>query len=108
MDMAEEEKKKSFWETLPGIITAITGLLGGVATVITALNSWKPPPSPPPDGPKLGDTITNDATGMKLAYVPGGCFMMGSSADDKDHQDDESPVHKVCVGSFWMGQYEVT
>jgi formylglycine-generating enzyme required for sulfatase activity len=45
---------------------------------------------------------------MKLVYVPGGCFMMGSSADDNDHQEDEGPVHKVCVDSFWMGQYEVT
>jgi len=36
--MAEEDKKKSFWETLPGIITALAALLGGVAAVIAALN----------------------------------------------------------------------
>jgi len=31
--MAAEESKKSFWETLPGIITALGGLLGGVAAL---------------------------------------------------------------------------
>ncbi|MCW5206790.1 SUMF1/EgtB/PvdO family nonheme iron enzyme [Desulfobulbus sp. F5] len=58
--------------------------------------------------PKQGDSINDDATGMKLAYVPSGCFMMGSSTDDEGHENDEGPVHKVCVDSFWMGQYEVT
>lgn len=57
---------------------------------------------------KQGDITVDNFTGMRLAYVPGGCFMMGSSVDDKDHQEDEGPVHKVCVDSFWMGQYEVT
>jgi hypothetical protein len=36
--MADEDKKKSFWETLPGVITAVGGLLVGVAAVIAALN----------------------------------------------------------------------
>ncbi len=58
--------------------------------------------------PKQGDITVDGFTGMRLAYVPGGCFMMGSSANDKDHEDDEGPVHEVCVDSFWMGQYEVT
>ncbi len=58
--------------------------------------------------PKQGDTITDDETGMKLVYVPQGCFMMGSSADDKDHHDDEGPVHEVCVDGFYMGKYEIT
>ncbi len=57
---------------------------------------------------KQGDVTVDDFTGMKLAYVPGGCFNMGSSADGKDYQADEGPTHKVCVASFWMGQYEVT
>uniref|UniRef100_UPI0040565B36 hypothetical protein n=1 Tax=Candidatus Electronema sp. TaxID=2698783 RepID=UPI0040565B36 len=29
--------------------------------------------------PKQGDITVDDFTGMKLAYVPSGCFMMGSS-----------------------------
>lgn len=35
--MTDTSDKKSFWHTLPGIITAIAGLLGAVATLITAL-----------------------------------------------------------------------
>ncbi len=199
MDMTEEEKKKSFWETLPGIITAIGGLLtglGGVAAVITALNSGGKESGPKPDAPaaaqsaaasaktlsadndaaqraaelerklaevasaqkkaeeeavaakaelarikaeaarqaaeeeqakaeeaapKQGDVITDDFTGMKLAYVPGGCFMMGQTVEDKQeiiteggqeiydkYFKDVFPRHKVCVDGFWMGQYEVT
>ncbi len=58
--------------------------------------------------PKQGDVITDDATGMKLVYVPGGCFNMGSSSDDADHYEDEGPVHEVCVDGVYMGKYEVT
>ncbi|WP_417917201.1 SUMF1/EgtB/PvdO family nonheme iron enzyme [Candidatus Electronema sp. JC] len=48
-------------------------------------------------------TITDSAAGMKLVYIPGGCFMMGS-----DENDDEKPVHEVCVDSFWMSKHEIT
>ncbi|CAK8723533.1 MAG: Formylglycine-generating enzyme, required for sulfatase activity, contains SUMF1/FGE domain [Candidatus Electronema aureum] len=164
--MADEDKKKSFWETLPGVITAVGGLLVGVAAVIAALNEGATKENTPKAEPlavltandaaekraaelerqlaefasakeqaqqeadaakaelarvkaasaqvqakaelKQGDSMNDDATGMKLAYVPSGCFMMGSSTDDEGHENDEGPVHKVCVDSFWMGQYEVT
>jgi formylglycine-generating enzyme required for sulfatase activity len=34
--------------------------------------------------------------------------MMGSGYDDKNHQDDEGPVHKVCLDAFWIGKCQVT
>ncbi len=43
---------------------------------------------------------------MKFVYIPGGCFLMGST-----QRLDEQPVHEVCVrehGGFLLGQYEVT
>ncbi len=43
-------------------------------------------------------------TGMEFAWVPGGCFQMGSNEGDPN----EKPVHEVCVDGFWMGKYEVT
>ncbi|MCW5200163.1 SUMF1/EgtB/PvdO family nonheme iron enzyme, partial [Desulfobulbus sp. F1] len=58
--------------------------------------------------PKQGDITVDDFTGMKLACVPGGCFNMGSPPDEENRYVGESPVHKVCLDSFWMGQYEVT
>lgn len=39
-----------------------------------------------------------------MVYVEGGSFMMGSNG----YYDDETPVHKVTVSSFWIGKYEVT
>lgn len=34
-----ENKKKSWWHTLPGILTAIGGVITAIATLITALSS---------------------------------------------------------------------
>jgi len=51
-----------------------------------------------------GDTWTEPITGMEFVFVPGGCFQMGSN----DGNDDEKPVHEVCVDGFWLGKYEVT
>ena len=58
--------------------------------------------------PQQGDTIQDEITGMELVYIPAGCFMMGSPPGEKDRDDDEGPVHEVCVDGFWMGKYEVT
>lgn len=41
-----------------------------------------------------------------MIYVEGGVFEMGSN--DKEAYDDETPVHKVQVSSFWMGEFAVT
>jgi len=65
---------------------------------------------------------TEPMTGMEFAYVPGGCFQMGSDQQlpPRDYAffgrvgvnivvaDDEGPAHEVCVEPFWMGVYEVT
>ena len=58
--------------------------------------------------PKQGYIFRDNITGMELVYIPAGCFMMGSSADYKYHQNDEGPVHEVCVDAFWMGKYPIT
>jgi formylglycine-generating enzyme required for sulfatase activity len=41
--------------------------------------------------------------GIEFISIKGGCYNMGSN-----EQNDEKPVHRVCVDSFWMGKYEVT
>ena len=43
-------------------------------------------------------------SGVPMAYIPAGSFMMGS---DKESVD-EKPAHKVTVSAFLMDQYEVT
>ncbi|WP_420207868.1 SUMF1/EgtB/PvdO family nonheme iron enzyme [Candidatus Electronema sp. JC] len=58
--------------------------------------------------PKQGDIMINEATGMELVYIEGGCFKMGSAAGEKGRFAWEGPVHEVCVSGFWMGRHEVT
>lgn len=46
------------------------------------------------DAQLLGDT--------EMVRVPAGCFLMGSVIDGA------SPVHEVCLDTFWIDRYEVT
>jgi formylglycine-generating enzyme required for sulfatase activity len=52
-------------------------------------------------------TQTENKTGIKLVWVPSGCFNMGSSASEQDRNSDELS-HQVCVKGFWLGATEVT
>ena len=42
----------------------------------------------------------------EMVFVEGGCFQMGDTIGNGD--DDEKPVHEVCVDDFYIGKYEVT
>ncbi|MBF0225876.1 MAG: formylglycine-generating enzyme family protein [Desulfobacterales bacterium] len=46
-------------------------------------------------------------TGMEFIWISKGCFYMGSPADEEFRNDDEGPIHQVCVDGFWMSKYEV-
>jgi len=39
-----------------------------------------------------------------MVLIPAGCFQMGSTDED----DDEKPVHQVCLDAFSMDKYDVT
>lgn len=43
---------------------------------------------------------------IKMIYVEGGCFNMGDFTGKGD--DDERPVHKVCLSDYYIGETEVT
>ena len=45
---------------------------------------------------------------IETAFIPGGCFQMGSPESEQGRSSYEGPVHKVCVNDFEMGRYEVT
>jgi len=51
-------------------------------------NSWKEP-----------------LTGMTFVKVPSGCFSMGCT---QQCDTDSTPLHTVCIDSFWISQHEVT
>jgi formylglycine-generating enzyme required for sulfatase activity len=53
--------------------------------------------------PVVGHT-RDPITGMEFVFIKGGCYQMG----DTFGENDEKPVHEVCVDDFYMGKYEVT
>lgn len=68
-----------------------------------------------------GAAWRDPVTGMEFVWVPGGCYQMGQSPEEKRRllsemslkeyekgHTDELPLHRVCVDGFWMGKYEVT
>ena len=44
----------------------------------------------------------------QMVRVPGGSFVMGCMSEHKDCRPNESPIHRVEVGSFEISKYEVT
>ena len=51
----------------------------------------------------LGQGVT-----LELVAIPGGSFMMGSTENEPNHQNDESPLHEVILAPFFMGRYLIT
>ncbi len=47
-----------------------------------------------------------DLPPIKMVYVKGGCFDMGDFTGKGD--DDEVPVHEVCLSDYYIGEVEVT
>ena len=45
---------------------------------------------------------------FQMVPIPGGEFLMGSPATEKNRQPDEGPQVKVRIEPFWMGACEVT
>ncbi|MBF0451554.1 MAG: formylglycine-generating enzyme family protein [Candidatus Magnetomorum sp.] len=58
--------------------------------------------------PQFFDTWTEPITNIEFVRLPKGCFQMGSPRHELDRGDDESPVHSVCLDSFWISKMEIT
>lgn len=43
-----------------------------------------------------------------MVPIPGGSYVMGSPATEKDRGEDEGPQHPVQIKPFWMGKCEVS
>ena len=54
-------------------------------------------------GTAVGEEIVGPDGGVYV-WVPPGSFMIGSD----DGEADEKPIHRVELGGFWLGKYEVT
>ena len=51
---------------------------------------------------------TEPVSGIKLLYVPGGSFVMGSPVTDEGRQQFAEKQHEVNVSAFWLAETEVT
>jgi len=58
----------------------------------------------------IADSNSNDTADVlepSLVFISDTCYIMGNESNESGAQD-ESPVHKVCVDSFYSGETEVT
>lgn len=59
--------------------------------------------------PKAGHAYTVPCCGVKLNWVEGGRFTMGSPAGEAGRSDDEGPQTEVIISrGFWLGIFPVT
>lgn len=54
------------------------------------------------------ETIPGANVTFEMVPIPGGQFLMGSPAGEKNRSEDEGPQHEVAIRPFWMGKTEVT
>jgi formylglycine-generating enzyme required for sulfatase activity len=86
-----KDLKEMAWKKLVASYPEAAGLTTGNVDVLRML---------------LFKTWVEPTSGMEFVWVEGGCFQMGDTFGDGDN--DEKPVHEVCVDSFVMSRYEVT
>ncbi len=78
-------------------------ILRGTALVSASINPAAAQSIAPPSAELDQGLLVEPLTGMRLAWIPGGRFQMGSPKEL-----NESPPHLVRLSSFWMGQTPVT
>lgn len=77
-------------------------------TQVVQLNVTKSKPAPAVNTSDDASIFTDRYTGMVLKHIPAGCFKMGSEQNEKNSEPDETPLHRVCLGDFYIGIHEVT
>ncbi len=58
--------------------------------------------------PKTGKIFKDCPSCPNMVVIPAGSFAMGSPDSEKSRNDDEGPVHQVKLGTFALGETEVT
>jgi formylglycine-generating enzyme required for sulfatase activity len=57
---------------------------------------------------KPKDTFKECTKCPQMMVVPAGSFIMGSPVDEQGRRDDEGPQHRVLLGKFAVGLFEIT
>jgi formylglycine-generating enzyme required for sulfatase activity len=83
---------------------------GDAKGVVELFRSGSKSPTIPRSTPtKSVEKLITNSIGMKLALIPKGTFMMGSSVSEEGRDSDEGPQHSVTISKdYYLGVYEVT
>jgi formylglycine-generating enzyme required for sulfatase activity len=79
-------------------------LLSGAATLV----AFAMQPLAAQDARPYTQALPGSAETVKMVAIPGGKFIMGSPASEKNREADEGPQRSVSVSPFWMSATEIT
>jgi formylglycine-generating enzyme required for sulfatase activity len=65
---------------------------------------------PAVDAKKHADFVEklSDKLSLDMVAIPGGTYLMGTSAGEKGRDANEGPQHPVTIAPFWMAKFETT
>jgi sulfatase modifying factor 1 len=75
---------------------------------ISTKESVKEPAKPALAGPPKGESFSIPFVNLDMLWCKPGTFMMGSPAEEKFREDDETQHKVTLTKGFWLGKYEVT
>ncbi len=95
-----------------GLVFLLLFFLSSVASAYL-INEWEPldvgsGESDEMVEPRAGQPWREPISGIRLLWIAGDCFKMGSAPSAKDREEDEGPLHEVCLSGYWLGETEVT
>ena len=99
----------------------VTAMILFLVALFGSIHAQDPTPESTPEAPELGDTHVDDF-GIEQVYVPGGCFLMGTSDAEREYAEtleapawakgrlsSEQAQHEVCLSTgYWIDKTEVT
>ncbi|MCB0032692.1 MAG: SUMF1/EgtB/PvdO family nonheme iron enzyme [Anaerolineales bacterium] len=68
----------------------------------------KPLSSAPTQLPKSSNFTPQPFDGIEWIEIPAGEFWMGAATHDKQAYNDEKPLHKLYLPTYWMGKTPIT
>ena len=101
-------RKTVYWDVLKDMPSGFEGeLYWNIDIVKPAEQSAELSTATQSNGEKVPiKEIVEASASIQLVKVPAGCFSMGSALNGDDQ--DERPVHEVCLDSYYIGKFELT
>ena len=101
----EVEIRKSGYTTKKETVTIAEGQTATLTGTLETMQSSNSVAASPSSAGAV-ETFTVNGVSFRMVRVEGGTFQMGS--EDSDAYSDEKPIHQVTLGSYAIGETEVT